>query len=115
MAYFHFVLYFLFVDFTVSNNLSSNSKPWECASTNRSANVRLKRAESDSVGNVQFDLPDLVTSWDAGNGARYQLEAFRDKRNDVLLEAGKTDPKKFFELRWVSLGQPRLVKVCLAM
>ena len=129
MAILQLAFCFILISFTTSmkplkpNNQLRNStnRPWahhhhhhhHRNTTNRPLEQRphrfadpvQERVERDTVGNVQFDLPDLAISWDAGNGARYQLEAFRDKRNEQLLSQ-----EKFLELRWVSLGQPRLVK-----
>lgn len=107
MSIIRIVTLLVYVSFANSLSISRNTTK---ARPQQSVESRIMRVERDSVGNVQFDLPDLAVSWDAGNGARYQLEAFRDKRNDVLLVEGKDDPKKFSELRWVSLGQPRLLK-----
>ena len=54
--------------------------------------------------NVAFELPDVVAVESSPSG-RYRLEAFKEKANDRLLDAGSAQ-----RLRWVSLGRPRLVR-----
>ena len=104
-------LAFCFILISFSNSVKHFHRPKNSTNSvwahrpHRCSDPVHERIKRDTVGNVQFDLPDLAISWDAGNGASYQLEAFRDKRNEQLLNLGK-----FNELRWVSLGQPRLVK-----
>lgn len=52
-------------------------------------------------------MPDLLAL-----SGEFQLEAFADNRNAQLLELVKQDPSKWRQLRWVSLGLPKLLAVC---
>lgn len=53
-------------------------------------------------------VPDLQAEW-----SRSRIEAFPDKSNEKIIEQGKLDAGKLRQLRWVSLGLPILVSVCL--
>ncbi len=56
---------------------------------------------------ISFKLPDLIASWKS-DGGNYRLEAFKETGNDAVL--GKSDLKLISQLRWVSIGNPKLVK-----
>ena len=53
-----------------------------------------------------FDLPDIIKEYVRDDGTRVRLDAYRTKNNDALLTSGQ-----FSGMRWMSLGQPELVKL----
>ena len=56
-----------------------------------------------------FDLnkPDLITSYEI-DLKQFQIEAFKSTFNDKLIEKNQTGFHK--QLKWVSLGNPMLIK-----
>jgi len=58
-----------------------------------------------SANEFVFTTPDVVKEYLRDDGTRVRLNAYKTSNNDQLLNEGK-----FSALKWVSLGQPELVK-----
>lgn len=65
----------------------------------------VKFTNGQSGSNIVFDLADLTVDFETDFGS-VSLEAFKSSLNDVILE--KSDPTKFGQLNWLSIGFPTL-------
>ena len=63
----------------------------------------------DKNADVLFSLPDLVIEYHLNNIETTQLEAFKTKLNDPILN--NKDTEKYGQLQWVSLGHPSLMAI----
>ena len=63
----------------------------------------------DKNADVLFSLPDLVIEYSLNNIETAQLEAFKTKLNDPILN--NKDTEKYGQLQWVSLGHPSLMAI----
>jgi len=90
---------------------SSNQLDQPEGSFQNTSNLNLNSSKestgSNPLGDIIYDIPDLTAFYYTEKGDLINLKGFKTQKNDELIK----DPAKHKQLRWVSLGRPRLKEV----